>query len=86
MNDSKRVYAMGAGIAAIILVIALALSVMSNQQTKTAAPAAAPRATTAPAAYRSAPKNSVSSQGVTRQNLIIPIGETKQRLTIVRKK
>lgn len=81
MNDSKRVYAIGAGIAAIILVIALALSVMSTNQPKAAAPAAAPRPTTAPAA-RVQPMN--TSGKVMQTAKIVTPTSIKQTANIVR--
>ncbi len=84
MNDSKRVYAIGAGIAAIILVIALALSVMSNQTTKVAPTAAPlPRPTTSPSVYRAPkPVNTTVSQAFST----FPDNTVQQTITVSKKK
>lgn len=85
MNDSKRIYAMGAGIAAVILVIALALSVMSNQKTRTM-PAASPVLPAArPAARATTPTAVRPLNTQVRQVVTIPQTSVKQMVTIKKK-
>jgi len=77
MNDAKRVYALGAGIAAVILVIALALSVLSNQQVKTTntiKPTAAVR--------RIQPTTAINR--TTKQVVTIPVATTRQTIRVTK--
>jgi hypothetical protein len=83
MNDSKRIYAMGAGIAAVILVIALALSVMSNQKVKTmTAPAVTPAPMVRPSARVTTPPAPRPLNTQVRQVVTIPQTSVKQMVTI----
>ncbi len=81
MNDSKRIYAMGAGIAAVILVIALALSVMSNQKAKTM-PAVSPAPMARPSARLTTPPAPRPLNTQVRQVVTIPQTSVKQTVTI----
>jgi len=81
MNDSKRIYAMGAGIAAVILVIALALSVMSNQKTSSL-PTAAPAQVSRPSARVTMPPAVKPLNTQVRQVVTIPQTSVKQTVTI----